>query len=551
MAPDGIVVEHGGARFLVRPEAADRMRRFIEALPAVAGAEGARTVKENVVRTVLRTSFETEGLYLKTYHSRGIAEAVKSLLVRSRPMAEWRASRALEAAGIPSVRVLLSGERRSRGVLVEGWLVTEEIPGGEAVVPYLTRHFAGQARDPRRRAFLGALARLLRRFHDAGFAHGDLHGGNLLVLGPPEDPEIRVLDLHTVRTGRRPGPRGRRANLAKLLHSLSTATNRPDRLRFLLDYEGDSPAAGGKSVFPGVLRRIAALERRRLASRGRRCVKQSTAFAHERVGPFLVYRRREVPPFAPLHAVGDHLLSVWRKSEEVLKDSRRSALSRQVLPGWPEHAHAVVKEARCRTAADYLKNALRRPRGMASWRAGNALVVRGVGAARPLALVLQGRWPVRGASWLLMEDLSRLERLDLFVLRRYAKALSSAARAEKTALVRACGRFVGDLHRQGIYHGDLKAVNVFVAPADDGGFAFRLVDYDRVVFGRRVSRRRRIKNLGQLAASVAVLITRSDRLRFFRAYAFDADAAEGERVYARGVLRECARKIVVRMEPIE
>ena len=46
-----------------------------------------------------------------------------------------------------------------------------------------------------------------------------------------------------------------------------------------------------------------------------------------------------------------------------------------------------------------------------------------------------------------------------------------------------------------------------------------LADYDRVRFDLPVSPRRRVKNLAQLSASVAICITLADRLRFFRAYA--------------------------------
>jgi tRNA A-37 threonylcarbamoyl transferase component Bud32 len=142
-------------------------------------------------------------------------------------------------------------------------------------------------------------------------------------------------------------------------------------------------------------------------------------------------------------------------------------------------------------------------------------------------------------------------RLDLFILERFAGHLDAARREEKRELARAFGRFVADLHARGIYHGDLKAVNVFVAAREDGSFEFTLVDYDRVVFGERVDRRRRIKNLSQAAASIAVLMTKTDRLRFHRAYAFDADSRENAREYGRGVEAECEKKIVVTMEPIE
>jgi tRNA A-37 threonylcarbamoyl transferase component Bud32 len=545
------VVRHGGGRFLVRADLAAAVERdLLPALGSLAGTPGVSTIKANTVRTVLRVPFGDGALILKRYHSGGFLEAAKSLL-SSRARTEWRIARALEAAGLPAVRAVLMGERRRFGVLREGFFATGEVEGGEAVIPYLRARFADRPEDPDRRALLVALARLVRRFHDAGFVHGDLHGGNLLVTGEAGAPQIRILDLHTVRRCARVSRGARFGNVAKLMHSLSTATSGPDRETLLDAYEGDAPVLGGREALPALAREIGKLELRRLASRSKRCVKQSTAFTNERIGSFRLWRRREVPSWGPLHAVGDHLLSAWRKSPEVLKHARRSILSRQVLPGAVEQARVVVKETLCRGAVDWLKNAFRAPRGLQSYRNGNALIVHGVPVARPLAALVAGRWPARGASWLIMEDLSDLTRIDLFVLKRYAGPLSPAARAEKIALITAFGRFVGDLHRRGIYHGDLKAVNVFVEPGPDGGFAFRLVDYDRVRFSRRVNRRRRIKNLAQIAASVAVVVTKTDRLRFFRAYAFDSDSRSGEREYDRGVLREVHRKIVVRMNPIE
>ena len=114
------------------------------------------------------------------------------------------------------------------------------------------------------------------------------------------------------------------------------------------------------------------------------------------------------------------------------------------------------------------------------------------------------------------------------------------------------GALVGGLHARGIYHGDLKAVNVFVRPRH-GRDSFCLVDYDRVDFGAGpVPFRRRVKNLAQLAASVGTYFSRADRLRFFRAYAeWVAGAWEERRRAAREVREACARKIVVTRDPIE
>jgi tRNA A-37 threonylcarbamoyl transferase component Bud32 len=456
----------------------------------------------------------------------------------------------MRAAGLPVPRPLLAGERRRFGFLTDGCYLVQAVPGAMDFVPYLARHFPGGRPRAVRLALLGRLARLARRMHDAGFSHGDLHSGNLLVTGPPEDPRLYLIDLHTVRIHPRRGVRRatRRGNLAKLLHSLLTVTSAGDRLRILAEYEGDAPVLGERrAVARRLSARIRALERIRLASRTRRCLRDSSSFVPGPIGPYRGFRRREVDPEEIRADLEAHAKCMAAGGREVLKDSARSAISRP--PGGDRRI--VVKETRVRGPLDLLKNAFRRPRGRAAWRNGNGLLVRQVGAARPLALAESGRWPIRRGSWLVMEDVGDRTRLDLFVLRRYAGELTPSRRREKLLLVRAFALFLRDLHRRGIYHGDLKAVNVFVEYPEGGEPRFVLVDYDRVRFGRRVGRRRRVKNLTQIAASVAVLVTRTDRLRFFRTWAPDEDAIRGEKQYNRRVRSALAHKIVVRMAPIE
>ena len=94
-------------------------------------------------------------------------------------------------------------------------------------------------------------------------------------------------------------------------------------------------------------------------------------------------------------------------------------------------------------------------------------------------------------------------------------------------------------------------MNVYVRMDPGCEPRFILVDYDRVTFGNSVSHRRRIKNLAQLAASIPVCITKTDRLRFWTAYAFDDDSISGRAAYNDGVVAACEKKIMVRMSPIE
>jgi hypothetical protein len=150
-----------------------------------------------------------------------------------------------------------------------------------------------------------------------------------------------------------------------------------------------------------------------------------------------------------------------------------------------------------------------------------------------------------------MEDLGEDRRLDLVALARFAGELDAAARREKRALVAAVAVLFRTLHAAGVYHGDTKAVNLFLRETPDGP-RVAIADYDRVEFDAEVPVRRRVKNLAQLSASVAVCISLSDRLRFFREYSKDdPSVAAAWKDWFRRVEADCRRKIVVRMKPIE
>jgi hypothetical protein len=61
---------------------------------------------------------------------------------------------------------------------------------------------------------------MVRRFHDAGGHHPDLHVKNLLVRSGSPSPEIIVIDLDRAWVAAPPEPRERMAELMRLLRSL-------------------------------------------------------------------------------------------------------------------------------------------------------------------------------------------------------------------------------------------------------------------------------------------------------------------------------------------
>jgi tRNA A-37 threonylcarbamoyl transferase component Bud32 len=75
-------------------------------------------------------------------------------------------------------------------------------------------------------------------------------------------------------------------------------------------------------------------------------------------------------------------------------------------------------------------------------------------------------------------------------------------------------RFVRDMHRAGVHHGDLKANNILVRNGE-----FLVIDLDRAEFFAEVPLERRLSDLAQLNAAMGDPVTIGDRLAFYRTYA--------------------------------
>lgn len=113
----------------------------------------------------------------------------------------------------------------------------------------------------------------------------------------------------------------------------------------------------------------------------------------------------------------------------------------------------------------------------------------------------------------------------------------------RRALARVLGDLFRRLHTAGVYHADLKDVNVLIQDAGDEPPRCVLLDLERVRIGRRVGRRRRLKNLVQLARTLGRYASASDRTRFLHAYlGDDGSDRRTRRAWARAVARHVARK---------
>jgi hypothetical protein len=133
-----------------------------------------------------------------------------------RPFVEALLSEQLAAAGISTPEVVAARAVRAGAGAWKLDLVTRRVAGGVDLAAELERTDAGA----RRAHLLTAFGAWLRRLHDTGFLHADLHPKNVLVTVDHSSAtavELWVLDLDRSVLRRELGARERTGNLARLV----------------------------------------------------------------------------------------------------------------------------------------------------------------------------------------------------------------------------------------------------------------------------------------------------------------------------------------------
>lgn len=169
------------------------------------------------VTAVLPLSGSSARLHLRPVRRGGWLAPLRGDGVRSlrRPIEELRVTAALREAGAPvPAPAALIALRRGRSWRVAVGTLFEE---GTLDARHWLRTQASRERVIRASMAAGAA---IRRLHDVGCRHSDLHIGNLLVREGEESTEVIVVDLDRAARVDRVSPRRRMQELMRLYRSL-------------------------------------------------------------------------------------------------------------------------------------------------------------------------------------------------------------------------------------------------------------------------------------------------------------------------------------------
>jgi tRNA A-37 threonylcarbamoyl transferase component Bud32 len=459
---------------------------LLHAAEAALRAGSALALRDDAVRGVFRLEVAGRPALLKRFHvgvgARALRERWKARLGAAPAQREWRALGALHAAGLAVPAPL------ARGAAPDGdRLVAMEWIEGVALPDAL------RAPPARRRALLASLGELVAGVHRAGWAHGDLHAGNVRVArGVPW-----LLDW---QRSRRTNARGaRQRDLAFLEESLVPYTSRADRMRVRRAALGVRRPLGreARAALRAAGEAVARRARERAASRMRDALREGRIYARAEWAGARGMRLRALPTDAAASALRQHAEAVAAHDARLLDADARAAISAVALG----EQRAVVKETPWRGPLRALADLARGSPARRAWLAAHGLRARGLGAPRPLAYLERRRLGLPVASWLVLEDLRPAMAANLL-----------AARAEEA--LDALARLLVELHRAGVDHGDLKATNVLL----DAALGPALVDLEAVRFRRRVPDARRLAALAELNASLPDAFPAAARRRAFDRY---------------------------------
>jgi tRNA A-37 threonylcarbamoyl transferase component Bud32 len=460
-------------------------------------------VKESPVRAVSIFSGPQGEFLLKHYKTRGARERLKYCIVSSKARKEWVMARRALRQGIPTPLPLAMAERRRGMILHDAFLITQAIVPS---VPLIELISAGK-----QKALLSRTARLIRDAHDAGLLHQDLHAGNVLVES--KEKKLYVIDLHRSRFVRRLSQGRRLWNLAQFFYSLKGSLSPEDKEAFLQQYDKEKDTF--RDGFAEGLRKIDRLEeriyRRHMKSRTKRCLKNSGGFYVVKEDDWRIWARREWKTEALLNAIKKHEEIVAAGKDGLIKADRRTAITLFDF----KKRRICVKEYRYKGILLRLKEIFRRSKARRGWLMGNGLVVRGITAIRPQALLERSRGGVRRQAFLIMETPPGYVELDRYLVRSFESSRHDRLKAR--AFLKDLAGFMANLCKLRISHRDLKTCNIMVREARDT-WDFGLVDMDDVQLDTEIRHGRLLKTLIQLNTSTPLFIDMRDRIRFLSRY---------------------------------
>ncbi len=169
-----------------------------------------------------------------------------------------------------------------------------------------------------------------------------------------------------------------------------------------------------------------------------------------------------------------------------------------------------IKQYLCRSPIDFLKHLVRPSRAERSFNAAIMLAAHDLHSPEVIAMGCWQFGPVTFKNFLITSDLENAKPV-------YTLLTEGLAGTDKRDFLAALGTTIGKMHAANIFHGDLRPGNV-LAEKIDSNWQFHFLDNERTRKFQNIPDRRRLKNLTQINMLANTILTKTDRMRFYKSY---------------------------------
>ena len=516
-----------GAQWTVR-EGYERITDKIDLDDFSSGINGKQynIIKENRVRSVISmpdSDVSGNGIYIKYFKCNGYSDYIKYLFVPTRTRTEWEVGNALLSQNINTALPLAIAKKRTYSLLV-----TEAVTDSEEFMGFCQTNYEGtlsEEKDAEKKKLLDKLAGFIRKIHEKGVCHYDLHAGNVLIKFKNNhshsihDCDLYLMDLHRVKILKSMSFRKRLHNLAQIYNSLLSILTESDKLDFLRSYGVNalSSTIDEKELVKQISQQSSRIMNIHYRSRLKRCLKESSNFSMKRSAGLKIFFRNgyDINHLAGLIEKHHNALVSGDKTI-VMKCDSKTALTRFPIEN-EKIRSVVVKQYKVGCVGCVLKNIFRGSAGRKAWIAGNGLLVYGINTPEPLALMEKKVLGITTNSYLIMEDARDCLEMDRYILKNFHGKSSLSKLKKKRVLINNLAETMGRMYNQNIFHHDLKTCNIMVKEKGKSS-CITFLDFDKVSFEEEITIRKRVKNLTQMNLSTPKLISITDRLRFLNEY---------------------------------
>ncbi|MHC4943257.1 MAG: lipopolysaccharide kinase InaA family protein [Planctomycetota bacterium] len=439
-------------------------------------------------------------LFVKVFNTHDLTTRLRSLILGSPALREWRNLHHLLGRDLPVPKPLALGIQSPFGRAPRSYLAVEALEEVDSVEDLLL----SKRPLPLSRGILTRrLGLLIRRMHDAGVFHSDLHAANLLVN---RSGEPFLVDLHSACIRKRLSRARRIRDLISLSGSFLIHASRADRLRFFKAYADH----------------LESMQDFRQAARS------IESAAWERLYWFLQkFDLRCMRPGRKFQPLQVHLLSGMTVQDEETKKLAEGLgpYPEEVLSWGGQQLHKspqsrvyglstgdkslVIKCYEKPGFGSGLKRSLRGSRGRKAWINYHRLLFRGLKVPKPLFYLEEPPLAPAGRSYVATEAAFDCERLDLFVQKAKPEALRRVAGSLAARIAR--------MHKLFLRNRDLKAQNILLTSEGEPLF----IDPDGIDSIKEPALHVIARDLMRLNASFIASnpITLTLRFRFLKTYA--------------------------------